>query len=109
MEESLRPEGSILLQSILNHCLDIWMGAPQQEVLNLLYTKNFNENGYNGNVCPFVGCYQLKPDVDPIKHMQLHLKGAAEKVQSMCTPLFAPFFFLTHLAVEVVREQTTKK
>ena len=108
IEETLRPEDNILLEGILNHCLDIWMGSPQWEVLNLLYTKRFNVNGYHGHVCPFVGCYQLKPGVDPIKHIQLHIKEATERVQSMCIPLFTPFS-LTRPTVEVVREQTTKE
>jgi hypothetical protein len=84
------------------------MGSSEQEVLNLLYTKSFNENGYHGNVCPFIRCYQLKPGVDPIKHMQLHIKEAAERVQSTCIPLFT-LFSLTRPIVEVVREQTEKK
>lgn len=108
IEETLRPEDNTLLEGILNHCLDIWIGSSEREVLSLLYTKCYNGNGYNGNVCPFIGCYQLKPDVDPIKHLQLHIKGAAEIVQSMCIPLLAPFS-LTRSIVEVVREQTTKK
>lgn len=81
LEEALRPEERSSLQGILDHCLDIWMGETSQEVLNLLYPKRFSENGYDENVCPFIGCYQLEPDVDPIKHMNLHIKDAAERVQ----------------------------
>lgn len=88
LEEALRPEERSLLQSILDHCLDIWMGEASQEVLNLLYPKRFGENGYDENVCPFIGCYHLKPDIDPIKHMHRHIKEAAEGVQSVFILLF---------------------
>jgi hypothetical protein len=81
LEEALRPEEHDSLQNILDHCLDIWMGETPQEVLDLLFPKRFGENGYDENVCPFIGCYQLKPEVDPIKHMHLHIKEAAERVQ----------------------------
>jgi len=94
LEEALRPEERGSLHSILNHCLDIWMGEISQEVFNLLYPKRFGENGYDENVCPFIGCYQLKPDVDPIKHLHLHIKEAAERVQSMFI-LLPGIFFLT--------------
>lgn len=94
LEEALRPEERGLLQSILDHCLDIWMGETPQEVINLLYPKRFVENGYDENVCPFIGCYQLKPDVDPIKHMHRHVKNAAESVQSMVI-LTSALYFLT--------------
>jgi hypothetical protein len=108
LEEALRPEERGSLHGILNHSLDIWMGETPHEVLNLLYPKRFGESGYDENVCPFIGCYQLKPGANPIKHMQHHIKKVAESVQSMCIPLFTPFS-LTYAAAEVVHEQTAKK
>jgi len=107
LEGALRPEERNSLQSILDHCLDIWMGATPQEVLNLIYPKRFGENGYDEHVCPFIGCYHLKPDVDPTKHMHQHIKEAAERVQSVFILLFA-LSSLTYPTVEVVREQTAK-
>lgn len=89
LEEALRPEERGLLQIILDHCLDIWMGEMPQEVLNLLYPNRLGENGYNESICPFIGCYELKPNIDLIKHMHLHIKGAAERVQSLFILLFA--------------------
>jgi hypothetical protein len=88
MEEALWPGESTSLQGILDHCLDIWMGTASEEVLNLLYPKRSNEDNCNGSYCPFIGCYQLKPGVDPIKHMQIHVKEAAERVQGVCISLF---------------------
>ena len=89
LEAALRPEERGLLQSILDHCLDIWMGETPQEVLNRLYSNRLCQNGYEENVCPFIGCYELKPNVDLIKHMHLHIKEAAERVQSPFILLFA--------------------
>jgi hypothetical protein len=91
LEEALRPEERGSIQGILDHCLDIWMGAVSQEALNLLYPKRYGENWHGENVCPFTGCYQLKPDVDPIKHMHSHITEAADRVQSMFILLPAAF------------------
>jgi hypothetical protein len=107
LEAALRPEERSSIQVILDHCLDIWMGATPQEVLNLLYPKRFGESGYDENVCPFIGCYQLRPETDPIKHMHYHIKEAAERVQSAFI-LVCPLLFLTRPTAEVVREQTAK-
>jgi hypothetical protein len=95
LEEALRPEERGSLQSVLDHCLDIWMGGTSREVLDLLYPKRLGENGYHVNVCPFIGCYHLKTDVDPIKHMHLHVKEAAERVQSLSILLSALFSLTT--------------
>jgi len=108
LEEALRPEERSSLQSILDHCLDIWVGATPQEVLDLIYPKRFGESGYDENVCPFIGCYQLKPGVHPITHMHHHIKEAAERVQSMFI-LLSTLSTLTRSTVEVVREQIAKK
>lgn len=93
--EALRPEERGLLESILDHCVDIWMGETTQEVFDLLYPKRFGEVRGNGNVCPFIGCYQLKPDIDPIKHLHRHIKEAAEIVQSWFILLSALFILTT--------------
>ena len=109
LEGALRPEERSSLQSILNHCLDIWTGETPQEVLNLLYPKRFGENGYDVNVCPFIGCYQLKPDVDPIKHMRVHIKEAAEGVQGLFNLLPALFSLTAPQCKSFVSKQQTSR
>ena len=91
LAEALRPEERGLVQCILDHCLEIWVGNVQEPLL-LFYPKRSGENGDDVNVCPFIGCYQLKPDVEPIKHMLLHIKKVAESVQSVFILLPAPSF-----------------